>query len=67
MTSKIRDLENAVSRLPHKQLNKFRAWFEEFDARQWDAQFEKDVQEGKLEILAEKALSDFSKGKCTEL
>lgn len=67
MITKTRKLENAVARLPHKEMSKFRAWFEDFDSKQWDAQFEHDVKEGKLDSLAEKALSDFRKGKCAEL
>jgi hypothetical protein len=67
MESKILELEKAVTKLPHKELKKFREWFEAFDAEQWDIQFEHDVKEGALNKVAEKALSDYKKGKFTEL
>jgi hypothetical protein len=63
----IREIEDAVKRLPERQLSRFRAWFEEFDARQWDYQFERDVQEGRINSLAEQALSEYKSGKCTDL
>jgi len=36
MATNIEELEKAVSQLPHKQLEEFRAWFEDFDAQQYD-------------------------------
>jgi hypothetical protein len=63
----IREIETAVKRLPKRQLSRFRAWFEEFDARQWDSQFERDVKEGKITHLAEEALSDYRRGISTDL
>jgi hypothetical protein len=63
----IREIENAVKKLPERQLSRFRAWFEEFDARQWDSRFEHDVQEGKINSLAEQALSEYKSGKCADL
>ncbi|MBN1128697.1 MAG: hypothetical protein JXA71_06905 [Chitinispirillaceae bacterium] len=63
----IREIEAAVKRLPKRQFSRFRTWFEEFDAKQWDNQFEKDVQEGRINRLAEEALSDYRNGKCTDL
>lgn len=48
-------------------LSEFRAWFEEFDAETWDKQFEEDASSGKLDKLANQAISDFKAGKCKEL
>ena len=61
------EIEKAVSHLPRKDLAKFRSWFEKFDAVRWDKQMEEDVKAGKLDIIANKALEDFKKGKCKEL
>ena len=58
----IQQIKKAVSRLPQVQLKEFRVWFEEFDAAQWDEQFEQDVASGKLNDIAGKAISDFRKG-----
>lgn len=63
----IQDIEKAVSSLPPEDLAEFRAWFEEFDAQIWDRQFEKDVQSGKLNRIASKALEDFEAGAFKEI
>lgn len=60
--STLREIEKAVSGLTPQELAKFRAWFEEFDAAAWDKRFEEDVKAGKLDTIAERAVSDFKKG-----
>jgi len=37
------EIEKAVERLPPKELARFRAWFEAFDAAQFDASIERDA------------------------
>ncbi|MEA2104924.1 MAG: hypothetical protein U9P79_09845 [Candidatus Cloacimonadota bacterium] len=64
---KIQEIESAVSHLSKDALNNFREWFDEFDAKVWDKQFESDVMSGKLNNLASKAISDFQSGNCKEL
>jgi hypothetical protein len=61
-----RELTNAITRtekaeaeiqqMSAEELAAFRAWFAEFDAREWDRQFEKDVKAGKLDVFADSAL-----------
>ena len=63
----IREIESAVSQLSAEQLASFRKWFDEFDAKVWDEQFELDAVSGKLDRLAGQAISDFRAGKCEEL
>lgn len=63
----IHEIEEAVTRLPSKEFKKFRTWFDEYDAARWDVQFERDVHDGKLDIFAEQALSEYKKDECTEL
>lgn len=63
----INDIEKAVANLPPNDLARFREWFEEFDALQWDQQFEGDVLTGKLDAMAMEAIADFNKGNCEEL
>ena len=41
------------------------AWFEDFEAKEWDQEFEEDVQNGKLDKLAKQAIKEFQEGKCT--
>lgn len=60
------EIEEAVTRLSKEELNAFRNWFAEFDAQQWDRQFEHDVMTGRLDALADKALEHLRAGNCTE-
>jgi hypothetical protein len=63
----VQEIEKAISSLPPKELAKFRAWFEEFDAAVWDRQFEEDARSGRLDEMANRALADFKDGKFKEL
>ena len=65
MTS-VQAIEAAVEQLPPAERAQFRAWFEMFDASDWDQEFEQDVQAGALDWLAEEALADFAAGRCSE-
>lgn len=63
----VQEIEEAVSKLSESDLINFREWFEKFDQGVWDKQFEADVKSGKLNELAQKAISDFKSGKCKEI
>jgi hypothetical protein len=63
----LQEIERSVSQLSAEELAVFRIWFTEFDAEIWDRQFEKDVENGRLDALAEKALQHLRAGRCTEL
>ena len=65
--STVQEIQSAVVQLSANELARFRAWFEEFDARLWETQFEEDARTGKLDELAHQAIADFHAGKCTEL
>ena len=65
--STMRDIEQAIRELTPEELTRFRAWFAEYDAAQWDRQFERDVAAGKLDALADEALSDLRGGRCKDL
>ena len=65
--SNIEDIEKAVENLPPAELSNFRIWFEAFEATRFDQQIEHDVHAGKLDQLAEMALSSFRKGYAREL
>jgi hypothetical protein len=60
-------IEQDVRALSPEELAKFRAWFLEYDWAAWDRQLERDVQNGKLDDLAAKALRDHAAGKTTSL
>jgi hypothetical protein len=63
----VQEIERAVTHLSPKQLTRFRNWFEEFDAKLWDAQFERDAKAGKLDEMARQAIADFRAGKSKKL
>jgi hypothetical protein len=65
--TKVKDIESAIEKLNKDDLSEFRAWFEEFDAHEWDRQFEEDASSGKLDKVSEQALSDFKAGKCKRM
>ena len=63
----VQEIELAVSQLSLEELARFREWFDEFEAKVWDKQFEADVQSGKLNKFADQAIAGFRAGKCEEL
>ncbi len=62
-----REVIESIKKLPPSELKTLLNWIEEFEEELWDREFERDVKEGKLEALAQKAIKDFRQGKCTEL
>jgi hypothetical protein len=62
----VQAIEAAVEQLAPEQRAEFRAWFEAFDAHEWDLQMEQDLQSGRLDWLAEEALGDLAAGRCTD-
>jgi hypothetical protein len=64
--STIDDIENAIQRLSPSDLASFRAWFAEFDARQWDRQLDEDVEAGRLDALADEAIKYDRAGRSTD-
>ncbi len=63
----LEELESAVVTLPPGDLARFREWFEEFMAEQWDQRIEADIKAGKFAAAGKRADSDFEAGRCTEL
>jgi len=64
---KVQKIEQEIQGLSSAELSTFRKWFAEYDARAWDRQIEEDVQAGKLDVLAEKALKSHSTGGSSKL
>jgi hypothetical protein len=64
---KLEAIEQAVKDLRPKELEEFRAWFEEFEAAAFDAKLERDACDGKLDGLAKVALKEFREGRTREL
>ena len=55
--------------IPVAQYEKLPGFFNpmEFDAAEWDRQFEQDVNDGKLDELGRRALESVEEGRCREL
>lgn len=66
MTS-VEEIEKAVVKLTPKQLAKFRAWFEAYQAQLFDEQIEHDANAGKLDKLGEEAVRAHREGRAREL
>jgi hypothetical protein len=65
--TKVEDIEKAVENLSPEDLARFRAWFEEFDARRFDEQIERDAKAGKLDKLMAEARANLRVGLGEEL
>jgi hypothetical protein len=61
------DIEKAIEQLPPHELARFRAWFEAFDARRFDAAIERDATAGKLDAQADEAIAAYRAGHSREL
>ena len=64
--TKIEDIEKAVEHLSAEELAKFRAWFEEFEARLFDDKIERDAKAGKLDKLMAEARANHAAGRREE-
>jgi hypothetical protein len=64
---KVEKLEQEIQALSPDELAQLRAWFLEYDWAAWDRQLERDVQAGRLDAIADKALRDHAAGKTTPL
>jgi hypothetical protein len=56
------DIENAVEKLPPRELARFRAWFEAFDASQFDAATERDANKRRLDGFSEEESAEHRSG-----
>ena len=63
----VQEIEASVAKLSPSDLINFRNWFDKFDQKAWDDQFEKDVKTGKLDSLADQAIADLKAGKCKKI
>ena len=65
--NRVRDIQSAIQKLSKEDKVALREWFEQLDAEDWDKQFEEGAKSGRLDGLADKAISDFRSGKSKEL
>ena len=60
-------IKRAISELSFTELDRFREWFETFDAQRFDERIEQDAQAGKLDRIADEALAEHRTGRTREL
>ena len=65
--SRVERIEGEIKELSPEELAALREWFAQFDAERWDQQLESDVEAGKLDGMAERALRDHEAGRSTKL
>jgi hypothetical protein len=58
----ISELEQAVTKLSEQELNRFRAWFDEYYAEMWDKQIEADAKSGRLDDLLAAVDKEYNAG-----
>ena len=63
----VSEISGAVRRLPKRDLGRFRKWFAEYDAAEWDQQLERDVAEGRLDRFAREAQRQVRTGRASAL
>jgi hypothetical protein len=63
----LEQLESTVSALSEDELKRFKKWFREFDARQFDEKIENDIRAGKLDKFGKKAAADHAAGRTKPL
>lgn len=64
---KVESLQQQIQELSPDELAELRDWFLDRDWTDWDAQLEQDVQAGRLDALADRALRDHAAGKTSLL
>jgi alkylhydroperoxidase family enzyme len=57
----------AIAELPPEQVAQVRAWLNEHDEAEWDAQIEQDERAGRLDAPADRALAEYRAGRTRPL
>ena len=65
--TKLEQIEKSVADLSPEELKAFAAWFEALQADMWDRQIEADAKAGRLDNLADQALTDHRAGRTRPL
>ncbi|PSO64463.1 MAG: hypothetical protein BRC41_10185 [Cyanobacteria bacterium QH_9_48_43] len=65
--SDLEQIEAAILSLSSSEFERLRLWFFELDYERWDEQIEQDIEDGKLEALAQEAIAEFEAGYYQEI
>jgi hypothetical protein len=58
----VKDIEQAIEKLPREEVVTLSAWFEEFETRIWDGQIAEDSRAGRFDNLIEQAKAEHELG-----
>jgi len=58
----IEEIEAAIRQLPAREVEELTAWLEEYHARMWDQQIEKDLETGRLDDLLSEVDEEYEAG-----
>lgn len=65
--SNIETIERQIESLSPREISAFRRWFTNFDSTAWDREFEEDAAIGKIDEMADEALSEHRDGNSSTL
>jgi hypothetical protein len=65
--SNLEQIEAAILSLPSNEFERLRLWFLDLDYERWDEQIGQDIEDGKLDALAQEAIAEFEAGHCREI
>jgi hypothetical protein len=63
----VAEITAAVKRLPRRDFARFRRWFIDYDAAEWDRQLESNLGTGRLNPLIHEARCDHQRGRTRAL
>jgi hypothetical protein len=63
----VEEIQKAIELLSTRELTRFRAWFERFDADRFDAAIKRDIDAEKLDPLAGEAIVHHRTGQSHDL
>jgi hypothetical protein len=62
-----KEIENAITQLSPEELAELSAWFADHQAKVWDEQIERDLDEGRLDALLKKVDEGYEAGEAPPL
>ena len=65
--STFNEIESALRQLPEKEAREGAGWLQNYLAEKWDRQIDADIDAGRLNRLANQALTDYRAGKVKPL
>lgn len=63
----VKDIEQAIEKLPRAELAQLSAWFDEFESQLWDEKIETDAKDGRFDDLIGEAISEHEAGRSMPL